>query len=166
MDGIDETIAPLVEAMNRLSFIETLSSCGGHPEESVVSEYGYAVANVVFEIEEEAENAVRWYGILQDILRRRKASQLKREHAFIFSKKFSLNSEGYLAWQWDLKIQATGKTTEACRAGLNEGIKLLGTELIPKKSTNKYETDLILAPPSAYRSPWMKRFKNNSTAFA
>ncbi|MHA2029802.1 MAG: ligase-associated DNA damage response exonuclease [Candidatus Kariarchaeaceae archaeon] len=48
----------------------------------------------------------------------------------------------------------------------NEGVKLLDTELIPKKSKEKFSTDLILAPPSAYRSPWMKRFKNNSTAFA
>lgn len=48
----------------------------------------------------------------------------------------------------------------------NEGIKLLDTNLIPKDSKDKFTNDLILAPPSAYRSPWMKRFKNNSTGFA
>ena len=56
MEGLDETIAPLIEAMNRVSFIETFSSCGGHPEESAVQEYGYAVGNIVFEIEDEPYN--------------------------------------------------------------------------------------------------------------
>lgn len=125
MEGLDETIAPLIEAMNRVSFIETLSSCGGHPEESAVREYGYAVANVVFDIEDEAENAIRWYGMIQDILHRRKAQRLEREHAFIFAKKFSLNSDGYLSWQWELKIQATGTTPRECRVGLDEGIVFL-----------------------------------------
>jgi hypothetical protein len=125
MEGLDETIAPLIEAMNRVSFIETLSSCGGHPEESAVREYGYAVGNVVFEVEDEPENAIRWYVMVQDILGRRRAESLKREHAFIFAKKFALNSDGYLCWQWDLKIQATGKTPEECRRGLDEGIAFL-----------------------------------------
>lgn len=122
MEGLDETIAPLIEAMNRVSFIETLSSCGGHPEESAVREYGYAVANVVFDIEDEAENAIRWYAMMQDILLRRKAETLKREYAFVFEKKFLLNDEGYLSWQWELKIQATGTTPQECRTGLDEGI--------------------------------------------
>ncbi len=125
MEGLDETIAPLIEAMNRVSFIETLSSCGGHPEESAIREYGYAVGNVVFEIEDEPENVIRWYVMMQDILIRRKAEALKREHAFIFAKKFSLNPDGYLCWQWDFKIQATGKTPEECRQGLDEGIAFL-----------------------------------------
>ena len=125
MEGLDETIAPLIAAMNRVSFIETLSSCGGHPEESAVREYGYAVANVVFEIEDEPENAMRWYGMLQDVLRRRKQQRPEHEHAFIFAKNFSLNPEGYLAWQWSLKIQASGKTPDECRAGLGEGIAFL-----------------------------------------
>jgi hypothetical protein len=125
MEGLDEAIAPLIAAMNRVSFIETLTSCGGHPEESAVREYGYAVANVGFEIEDEPENAVRWYGMMQDILRRRKELRLEREHAFIFAKKFSLNSERYLAWHWDLKIQATARTPDECRRGLDEGIAFL-----------------------------------------
>ena len=125
MEGLDKTIAPLIEAMNRVSFIETLSSCGGHPEESALREYGYAVGNIVFEIEDEPENAIRWYGMMQDILTRRKAETHKREHAFIFAKKFSLNPDGYLCWQWDFKIQATGKTPRECRDGLDEGIAFL-----------------------------------------
>ena len=125
MEGLDETIAPLIEAMNRVPFVGTLSSCGGHPEESAIQEYGYAVANVVFEIEDEPENAIRWYGMMQDILTHRKAEALEREHAFIFAKKFSLNPDGYLCWHWDLKVQATGQTPDACRRGLDEGIAFL-----------------------------------------
>ena len=125
MEGLDETIAPLIEAMNRVLFIETFSSCGGHPEEAAVQEYGYAVGNVVFEIEDEPENAMRWYGMMQDILTRRKTETLEREHAFVFAKKFGLNPDGFLCWQWDLKIQATGKTPDECRQGLDEGITFL-----------------------------------------
>ena len=125
MGGIDETIAPLIEAMNKVPYLTTLSCCGGHPEESAVKEYGYAVATVIFDIEDEPENAIRWYGVVQDILRGRKAQQLSREYAFIFEKKFILNADGYLSWQWELKIQATGTTVEDCRVGLDEGIIFL-----------------------------------------
>ena len=125
MEGLDETIEPLIDVMNCVPFIETFSSCGGHPEESSVQEYGYAVANVVFEIEDEPDNVMRWYGMLRDILIQRKAEALEREHAFIFAKKFSLSPDGYLCWQWGLKIQATGKTPEECRSGLDEGIAFL-----------------------------------------
>ncbi len=125
MEGLDTAIAPLVEAMNRVPFIATLSSCGGHPEESSVREYGYAVANVVFDLKDEAENAIRWFGMVQDVLRARKAERPRREHAFIFAKKFCLNLDGYLTWQWDLKIQATGKSPAECRAGLDDGIAFL-----------------------------------------
>jgi len=122
---IDETIVPLIEAMNEVAFIETFSSCGGHPEESAVEEYGYAVANVIFDIEEESENVIRWYGMMQDILRRRKKTPAAREHAFIFEQKYILNSEGYLCWQWELKVQATATTPAACREGLDEGLGFL-----------------------------------------
>lgn len=125
MEGVDETIAPLIEAMNKVPYLVTLSCCGGHPEESAVKEYGYAVATVVFDIEDEQENAFRWYDTVQDILRRRKGQQVCREHAFIFEKKFILNEDNYLSWQWELKIQATGKTPDECRVGLDEGIASL-----------------------------------------
>jgi hypothetical protein len=125
MEGVDETIAPLIDAMNQVSYLVTLSCCGGHPEESAVKEYGYAMATVVFDIEDEPENAIRWYNTVQDILRRRKGQLLSREHAFIFEKKFILNEDGYLSWQWELKIQATGKTPNECGAGLDEGIAFL-----------------------------------------
>ncbi len=127
MEGIDETIAPLIEAMNQLPYLVTLSCCGGHPEESAIKEYGYAIATVIFDIEDEPENAIRWYGIIQDILRHRKKRRLSNEHAFIFEKKFILNDKGYLSWQWELKIQATGKTPGECRAGLDEGVAFLTT---------------------------------------
>lgn len=111
--------------MNGVPFIATLSSCGGHPEGSSVHEYGHAVANVVFDLKDEAENAIHWYGMVQDILQARKTERPDREHAFIFARKFCLNPDGYLAWQSDLKIQATGKTPVECRAGLDEGIAFL-----------------------------------------
>lgn len=49
----------------------------------------------------------------------------------------------------------------------DEGVKMLPT-LSPAEVDKKYDFagDLILAPPSAYRSLWMKRFKGVDTAFA
>lgn len=48
-----------------------------------------------------------------------------------------------------------------------EGIKMLPTKS-PAEMDKKYDfsQDLIIAPPSAYRSTWMKRFKGVDTAFA
>lgn len=47
------------------------------------------------------------------------------------------------------------------------GIKMVPTELVSEQTKeNRFEGDLILAPPSAHRSAWMKRFKNPQTAFA
>ncbi|QDK45675.1 ligase-associated DNA damage response exonuclease [Bdellovibrio sp. ZAP7] len=47
------------------------------------------------------------------------------------------------------------------------GIKMLPTSLVQNHEKGYgFKGDLILAPPSAHRSPWMKRFKDPQTAFA
>ena len=47
------------------------------------------------------------------------------------------------------------------------GVEMLATEQIGEVVKGKsYAGELILAPPSAYRSPWMKRFKGADTGFA
>jgi putative mRNA 3-end processing factor len=47
------------------------------------------------------------------------------------------------------------------------GIGMLPTALVTDQEKNyAFKGDLILAPPSAHRSPWMKRFKDPQTAFA
>ena len=57
-------------------------------------------------------------------------------------------------------------------AALNEIYHTQNIPLLPTTSTSaverghKYTGDLILAPPSGYRSSWMKRFKAPQTAFA
>jgi putative mRNA 3-end processing factor len=43
-------------------------------------------------------------------------------------------------------------------------VKTIAVSSMPKDHT--FNGDLILAPPSAHRSPWMKRFKDPQTAFA
>jgi putative mRNA 3-end processing factor len=48
-----------------------------------------------------------------------------------------------------------------------QGVKMLPTSLITEMPKDyDFKGDLILAPPSAHRSPWMKRFKDPQTAFA
>ena len=53
--GIDDVMSPLIGAVNKIPYIETFSCCKGHPEESAVEEYDYAVANVIFEIKDEPQ---------------------------------------------------------------------------------------------------------------
>lgn len=48
----------------------------------------------------------------------------------------------------------------------DEGVNLLDTENATQQEGNKFSEDLILAPPSALRTQWMKRFKRCETAFA
>lgn len=48
-----------------------------------------------------------------------------------------------------------------------QGIKMLPLEPVSEQAkSTSFAGDLILAPPSAYRSPWMKRFKGADTGFA
>lgn len=57
-------------------------------------------------------------------------------------------------------------------AALNDIYRDQGIALLPTITTSevprdyRYQGDLILAPPSAHRSTWMKRFKMSQTAFA
>ncbi len=56
--------------------------------------------------------------------------------------------------------------------GLTEIYRMAGVNMLPTLSTadkphsQKFKGDLILAPPSAHRSSWMKRFSQPQTAFA
>ncbi|NJK39281.1 MAG: ligase-associated DNA damage response exonuclease [Oscillatoriales cyanobacterium RM2_1_1] len=56
--------------------------------------------------------------------------------------------------------------------GLTEIYRRVGVEMVPtapiseQPRSYKFKGDLILAPPSAYRSNWMKRFPQPQTAFA
>jgi putative mRNA 3-end processing factor len=48
-----------------------------------------------------------------------------------------------------------------------QGIDLLPTALVSEQEKSySFKGDLVLAPPSAHRSAWMKRFKDPQTAFA
>lgn len=49
----------------------------------------------------------------------------------------------------------------------DQGIHMLPTKLVTEAEKGyDFRGDLILAPPSGHRSPWMKRFKDPQTAFA
>ncbi len=59
---------------------------------------------------------------------------------------------------------AVASLTEIYR---KQKVPLLPTKLVSEADkTHTFSGDLILAPPSAHRSPWMKRFKDPQTAFA
>ncbi|MFQ5823881.1 MAG: hypothetical protein ACE5IT_05075 [bacterium] len=134
--GIDDAMKPLIEAMNKIPYIETFSCCEGHPEESAVRQYGYSVANVIFEIKDEPQNLIAWLSFAQEILRQRKRATVNKEFAFIIEKKYNLNEDNNIGWEWEIKIQATGKSSEECRLGLDEGIAFLSR--IFEKETEKW----------------------------
>lgn len=59
---------------------------------------------------------------------------------------------------------AVNSLTELYRA---QGVRMLPTKLVAEMDKSfDFKGSLILAPPSAHRSPWMKRFKEPQTAFA
>ncbi len=58
---------------------------------------------------------------------------------------------------------AVAKLTEIYRS---HGVKMVPTRTLAEGEGAKLKGELILAPPSAHRSPWMKRFPNPQTAFA
>ncbi|MHC4173955.1 MAG: hypothetical protein ACYST5_13590, partial [Planctomycetota bacterium] len=102
-----------------------------------VKEYGYAVANVIFEIKDEPQNLIAWLAFAQGILRQRKKTTVDKEFAFIIEKKYSLNEDNNLGWDWEVKIQATGETPQDCRKGLDDGIAFLTGMFI--KESEKYK---------------------------
>lgn len=67
----------------------------------------------------------------------------------------------------DKAVYTHGAVESLTEAYRKRGIKMLPT-LSPAAVEKKYSFagDLILAPPSAFRSVWMKRFKNADTGFA
>jgi putative mRNA 3-end processing factor len=59
---------------------------------------------------------------------------------------------------------AMERLTDAYR---RSGVRLIETRAVPEKSARgAFAGELILCPPSAHRSPWMKRFTAPQTAFA
>jgi putative mRNA 3-end processing factor len=72
-----------------------------------------------------------------------------------------------LARLTDRGVFLHGASHEITEIYRTQGVRMLPT--IPVSSVEKtfdFRGDLIIAPPSAHRSPWMKRFKNPRTAFA
>lgn len=121
---VDEEIAPLVEAMNGVDFIGTISCCAGHPDEKA-EDFQYAVANVVFEVKDEPRNLFRWYQLMERILRARQTLKVVHDFACTFDKRYSLGEEGALSWVWILKVEGGGRDASACRAALDEGLAFL-----------------------------------------
>jgi putative mRNA 3-end processing factor len=60
-----------------------------------------------------------------------------------------------------------GACNELTKIYRESGIEMVPTALVSEQDKSlRYAGELILAPPSAHRSAWMKRFKEPQTAFA
>lgn len=67
----------------------------------------------------------------------------------------------------DRKVYLHGTMLSLTEIYRKEKIHMLPTEaVVDQKNDHSFNGDLILAPPSAHRSAWMKRFKDPQTAFA
>ncbi len=67
----------------------------------------------------------------------------------------------------DMKVYLHGAVENLTEIYRKNGIEMLDTALVTSaEKAYRFNGDLILAPPSAHRSPWMKRFKDPQTAFA
>lgn len=121
---IDPKIQRLVETINLLGFINTVSCCEGHPDEEVKG-FQYAVANVIFAVKDEPRNLFRWYRLMEQILRARQAANVMHDFSCNFDKRFSLGEDDTLCWDWVLKIQGCGRNAAESRAALDEGITFL-----------------------------------------
>ena len=58
---------------------------------------------------------------------------------------------------------AVHNMNQACRS---TGVDLPTTKFVTEATKEELEIALVVAPPSAFGTPWMPRFKNSSTAFA
>jgi putative mRNA 3-end processing factor len=73
----------------------------------------------------------------------------------------------HLAELTDEPVLLHGAMEKLTAAYRRSGVALAETEPISDSaSRNDYAGRLVLCPPSAHRSPWMKRFKSPQTAFA
>ena len=72
-----------------------------------------------------------------------------------------------LARHTDRKVWLHGAVHALMPAYRERGIEMVPTAYVnDAPDGHRFEGDLIVAPPSAHRSPWMKRFKAPQTAFA
>lgn len=74
---------------------------------------------------------------------------------------------GELAKLTDRPVYVHGAVHQLTELYRKQGIEMLPTEVVTNTSKkNDLAGELVLAPPSAFRSPWMKRFKDFETGFA
>ena len=67
----------------------------------------------------------------------------------------------------DRRVYLHGAMTELTRLYREQGVAMVPTKAVmDEEKTYPFSGDLVLAPPSAHRSPWMKRFKQMRTGFA
>lgn len=85
--------------------------------------------------------------------------------AYAFGKTQRILSE--LAHLTDRPVYLHGACKELTEIYRAHGIKMLPTKLVSDEDKKfPFKGELVIAPPSAHRSAWMKRFKEPQTAFA
>ena len=65
----------------------------------------------------------------------------------------------------DRPVYVQGAVEPLVQIYREQGVAMLPTRLVSESERQDFAGELILAPPSAAGSPWMKRFKNASTGF-
>ena len=73
---------------------------------------------------------------------------------------------GELARRTERGVLLHGALAGMVEAYRESGIEMLPTALVSDREPGSFAGELVLAPPSARRSPWMRRFRAAQTAFA
>lgn len=85
--------------------------------------------------------------------------------AYAFGKTQRILAE--LAHLTDRKVFLHGACEQLTKIYRESGIRMVPTALVSEQEKDyRFKNDLIIAPPSAHRSAWMKKFKEPQTAFA
>lgn len=114
---IDRPIRSLVEAMNSIPFIETLSSCAGHPERhKSMNATQYAQAIVDFRIINEDKWGLTWIALLNQLLLQQERN---KEGQAVTAYRWYRVCNGKFMWEWELRISVCERSSQACRDMLN-----------------------------------------------
>ncbi len=98
---IEHGIKPLVVALNNVSYIQTISSCEGHPDfdrENIRGCLNYGFPNVIFELEQGQEHEREFERLAAQILS--KTRNLWQDVLTDIAKRYRISEGGILQHNW------------------------------------------------------------------
>jgi len=115
-ERIDNEIKNLIILINKTSFLETTTSCAGHPERNKNS---VRVAITVYDEK-------KWFKFLEKVSSEIEKDEKRNFYKIFFQARFYIENKKLTAKNWVILIKPLNKkNTETIRNSLNSGIKKL-----------------------------------------